>query len=75
MKYSVFAVALQCGTTGERTFITFGENTTVKDIMTVLDEETPKKELWQVLGMSLLAAPSKNNLQEVISVWKKHFDA
>ena len=71
--HKVFCIALQ-DITGVRTFITFGGNTPVNDIMDVIEEETKANPGTKILGMSFLSNPNKKNLRKQISDWKNHFD-
>ena len=71
--HKAFCIALQ-DITGVRTFITFGGNTPVNDIMDVIEEETKANPGTKILGMSFLSNPNKKNLRKQISDWKKHFD-
>ena len=71
--HKVFCIALQ-DITGVRTFITFGGNTPVNDIMDVIEEETKANPGSKILGMSFLSNKKKKNLRKQISDWKKHFD-
>lgn len=71
--HKTFCVGIQ-DLTGQKTFIRFGENATVSDIMDVIDEEVKANKGTQMLGMSFLAAPSKKKLIKLVSDWRGHFD-
>lgn len=69
--HSTFCVAIEY-LGGEKLFLTFGENTPIKDILEVIKEET-HDQMTKILGMTFLQNKTKKGLQKQISDWKKHF--
>ena len=68
--YQTFNIAVQNLTTDEKTFISFGDETKIKDIFEVLAEETDEGG-FGIAGMAFLAASSKKKMDEMISDWEE----